>query len=341
MRALFVTSETSDVDSLVRAWDCWQPNKSTRVKFPHMGEPRDEEILAVAREMLPDIIFYIGANEGSGIPTVKTFLALRDLAPLINLCCDAADWPWHEPLNHYKEAGCFDLQVALDGNHDAPVDLVTVTPVDPAPYSQSMPRAIRCGFSGGVSPENQSVFKTSFSRYPPRSLTKARPANALPAWSPSHKKRVSVPSMSRVIRDQVVWNTKGLIVVRERKSTAPYSEHVAFLLSCQMVVNVSISGSGDAHQIKGRVLEAGWAGCALLETEGSPIATWMPQGSYFIYHDADHAQSLIESLTDEQITKSAVILSQYVRSHYHPRQIYGEILKRAGLVDNTVAIPTA
>ncbi|KKL94735.1 hypothetical protein LCGC14_1861670, partial [marine sediment metagenome] len=111
MRALFVTSATSDVDSLVRAWDCWQPDKSTRVKFPHMGEPRDEEILAVAREMSPEVIFYIGANEGSGIPIVKTFLALRDLAPLINLCCDAADWPWHEPLNRYKKAGCFDLQV--------------------------------------------------------------------------------------------------------------------------------------------------------------------------------------------------------------------------------------
>ena len=65
MRALFVTSSTNDVDSLVRAWDCWQPGKSIRVMFPHMGEPRDEEILATAREMRPDIIFYIGANEGS------------------------------------------------------------------------------------------------------------------------------------------------------------------------------------------------------------------------------------------------------------------------------------
>lgn len=330
MKALFVTSSTSDVDSLVSAWDCWQPDKSVRVKFRHMGESQDNEILETARAMSPDIIFYIGANEGTGIPTVETFFALQALAPLVNLCCDAGDWPWHEPLKRYKEEGCFNLQVTLDGNREAPVDLVTVTPVDPAPYAQFIQRTIRCGFSGGVAPKERSVYKTSFARHPPSQLTKKRPANALPAWSPSHKKRMNVPSVGRAIRDQVIWNTGDVITVRRRTAMAPYSEHVAFLLSCQIIVNISASGTGDAHQIKGRVLETGWAGCALLESEGSPIAEWLPEGSYFLYHDTDHVKSLIDNLTDDEISRSANLLSQYVREHYHPRQIYGEILKYVG-----------
>lgn len=336
MRALFVTSSTSDVDSLVRAWDCWQSHRSVCVKFQHMGRSKDDKILAVAREILPDIIFYIGANEGSGIPSIETFLALKSLAPLINLCCDAGDPPWHKPLRCYREAMCFTLQVALDGNHDSPVDLVTVTPVDPSLYDEPIPRMIHCGFSGGISPKNKTAFKTSFSRYPPPKLTRPRPTNALQAWTPTHKKRMTVPTGSRALRDQIIWSMDNLVTVRRRTSTAPYSEHVKFMLSCQMIINVSASGTGTTHQIKGRVLEAGWAGCALLETEGSPIANWLPQGSYFIYRDANHARELIKSLTAEQVTKSAFVLNEYVKEHYHPRQIYGEILERAGLVDHSV-----
>lgn len=340
MRALFVTSSTSDVDSLVRAWDCWQPDKSTRVMFPHMGEPRDKEILATAREMLPDIIFYIGACDSPGIPTVETFLLLRELAPLINLCCDAGDPPWHSPLERYKKAGCFNLQVALDGCLNAPVDLVTVTPVDPSPYTRSVPRTIWCGFSGGVSSRDRLIFKTDFPNRAPPEITKPRPRNALPAWKPMHKKRVIIPSsgLPYTERDGLLWNLEeagDVITVQRRTSKRSYFEHANFLLSCQIVFNTSSSGTGYVHQIKGRVLEAGWAKCALLESEGSPIADWLPEESYFVYRDADHAKYLIKSLTDEQISKSALVLNEYVKNHYHPRQIYGEILERAG-VDHSV-----
>lgn len=343
MRALFVTSSTSDVDSLVRAWDCWQPDKSSRVTFHHMGTPNDDKILATARLMSPEIIFYIGACEAPGIPSIETFLALRDLAPLINLCCDAGDPPWHKPLRRYREVRCFDLHVGLDGCLDAPVDLVTVTPVDPFSYTQSVPRTIHCGFSGGLSSRDRLTFKTDFPNRAPPKITKARPANALPAWSPINKKRVMVPAtgLPYTERDGLLWNLEdkeGLITIQRRTSERSYSEHSKFMLSCQIIFNTSRSGTGYVHQIKGRVLEAAWAGCALLETEGSPIATWMPQGSYFTYKDADDATHLIESLTTEQIAESASMLNEYVRKNYHPRQIYGEILERAG-VDHSIAIP--
>jgi len=318
MKALFVTSATSDVDSLVRAWDCWQDVKPVRVMFPHMGPPINDEIVAKARKVAPDIIFYIGGAQGDGNPDVKTLCRLRKLAPSINLCCDAGDEPWHPLLRRYRDAKCFDLQVSLDGIRAAPVDLVTITPVDPRPWKRSRAlRSIRCGFSGGASlaitprtRRTRDAFKVRFQ--PP--ITRERVIHYLEA--------------------------NGFIVVGRRVKGRSYSDHADFVKSCQMILNTSASGTGLAHQIKGRVLETGWAGCALLESEASPISEWMPEGGYLSYRDVNHAKELINDLADKQIAESAAVLSQYVRENYHPRQIYGEILERAG-VDYPVAVATA
>ena len=318
MKALFVTSATTDVDSLVRAWDCWQDVKSVRVAFPHMGPPMNDEILVKARKIAPDIIFYIGGAQGDGNPDVKTLRRLRKLAPSINLCCDAGDEPWHPLLRRYRAAGCFDLQVSLDGIRAAPVDLVTITPVDPRPWKRSkVLRSIRCGFSGGASlsitprtRRTRDAFKVRFQ--PP--ITRERVIHYLEA--------------------------NGLVVVGRRMKGRSYSDHVAFVMSCRMIINTSASGSGYANQIKGRVLEVGWAGCALLESEASPISEWMPEGSYFSYRDVGQALELINNLTDEQIAESADLLSRHVRENYHPRQIYGQILERAG-VDSPQSLSSA
>lgn len=320
MKALFVTSATTDVDSLVRAWDCWQDVQSERVMFPHMGPPMNDEILTRSRKIAPDIIFYIGGAQGDGNPDVKTLCELRKLAPFINLCCDAGDGPWHPLLRRYRAAECFDLQVSLDGILSAPVDLVTITPVDPRPWERSKAlrskwhRPIRCGFSGGVStvitPETRRTRDTFKARFQPP-----------------------------ITRDRVIHRLEAdnLIVVGRRVKGRSYSDHVGLVTSCKMILNTSASGTGHVHQIKGRVLESGWAGCALLEPVLSPISEWMPEGSYFSYRDVIQARELINDLTDEQIAISANLLSRYVRANYHPRQIYGKILEKAG-VDYPVTI---
>ena len=314
MKALFVTSATTDVDSLVRAWACWN-EKPERVAYPHMEAPIYPEILRRAREISPDVIFYIGGAQGDGNPDVKTLLALRDLAPSINLCCDAGDEPWHPLLNDYRQAGCFDLQVSLDGIKDAPVDLVTITPVDPRPWNRDSIRSVRCGFSGGAS-----------TAITPRTR-RTRDAFKVRFQPPVSRERV------------IHWlEANDLVTVGRRVKGRTYSDHVDFVMACQLILNTSASGSGQAHQIKGRVLETGWAGCALLESQASPIGEWLPEGSYFKYRDVGHAEHLIMSLTDERIARSADLLSRYVRENYHPRQIYGEILERAG-VDHPIENP--
>ena len=325
MKALFVTSETNDVASLVSAWDFWN-EKSTRVTFYHMGENNDVEILAVAKAVKPDVIFYIGSAGGTGMPTIDTFLILREIAKSINLVCDGTDPPWHPFIREYAKADCFDLQVTLDGN-TAPVDLITITPVDPRPYNISLPKTIHCGFSGNASP------------YPKRRVPMTR-RELRQRFNPLHG---LVFTRDIIVRKLEMDN---ILVSRRRTKTSrdpiegSYSEHVEFMLSCRILLNTSISGSESAHQIKGRVLEAGWARCALLESEGSPIAEWMSKGSYFIYKDVSQAAELIRTLTDQQIDTSARLLADTVRTKYTAQQIYGEILERAG-VDHPITIPTA
>lgn len=357
MKALFVTSATNDVVSLIRAWDCYQEEGSRRTSFPHRGKPRDGVILATALEYKPDIIFYIGANVGEGLPSEKTFFELQSMAPLVNLCCDGGDYPWHKTLARYQEIGCFDLQVTLDGHRDAPLDLVTVTPVDPGPFERELPRTIRCGFSGNFSPTTAMVFKSSFESRKAPEHTKPRRGGSLPAWRPLHSKRRTIPLEPQTERDAIIQDLTGVfakpiveektdrdnvihdlsedavVTTRRRVSTTSYTEHAEFMMSCLMMLNTSTSGSGATHHIKGRVLEAGWAGCALLESEGSPIAEWFPEGSYFLYRDAAHARHLIQTLTSHEMSTSANLLSQHVRDHYHPRQIYGEVLSGLSRVD--------
>jgi hypothetical protein len=97
-----------------------------------------------------------------------------------------------------------------------------------------------------------------------------------------------------------------------------------------MVINTSMTGSGDAHHIKGRVIEAGWAGCCLLEQEGSPIWQWFPPDCYVLYRDPRDAASIIENLDDDTIALKSARLAQEVRERFTPRQIYGEMLRRVG-----------
>jgi len=253
------------------------------------------------------------------MPTIDTLLALREIAKSINLVCDGTDPPWHPYIREYERADCFDLQVTLDGN-SAPVDLVTITPVDPRSYNTSSSRTIHCGFSGNATP--YAARHTLMTR-----LELKQRFNPLYGLIEAQKRDF-------IIRKLELDN---LIVSRRRTKTShdpvegSYPEHVAFMLSCKILLNTSYSGSGTVHQVKGRVLEAGWARCALLESKGSPIADWMPDGSYFIYDDIPHAEELIRTLTDRQIDHSASLLAECVRSKYTAQQIYGEILEKAGL----------
>ena len=300
MKALFITTHTNDVDSLVRAWDCWNEVKATRIIFNYRGPIDNTAILEQAKEANPDVIFYIGAALITGAPTPETLIELRDIAPSINMCCDAGDWPWHPILDIYRDRKCFDLQVTLDGCKNAPVDHVTITPVDPGPWiGNDPPRTIFCGFSGNYGGTNPRM-------------------QILP-----------------------MLINQGHIILRCRNKHGDYEGHAAFVRSCRMIINTSYCGSGEAHHVKGRVLESALAGCALLEGAWAPTKDWIPEELFYTYKGRKQAERIIDSLTVEDVTEKGEALREYVKDRYHPREIYGAILKEIGLVDTSIKTSAA
>lgn len=112
-----------------------------------------------------------------------------------------------------------------------------------------------------------------------------------------------------------------------------YEDHARFLGRCAMTINTPFTGSGKGMHVKGRVLEAGWAKCALLEMKGSPARDWFPKAALIEYEDETDARELIRGLSDERIAEAAEVLSECVRQRYTAAHIYGEILD---LVDRPV-----
>lgn len=278
MKALFITTKTNDTFNHVRAWDSAFP-KAERITFDHMGIRNDWQLVEAAERIKPEIVFYIGACDAPGNPKPEALRRIRAIAPLVNVVSDAADGPWHKWIMKYRDAGCFDVQAAIDGAIHSPVDIATLTPVDAGAWVGEVKRDIRCGFSG--SPGGYSA------------------------------------------RGQIVYALEELGGLTVRKRGQDYAEHVAFVKRCRILFNVSLTGTEKAHHIKGRVLEAGWAGCALLEHADSPIAAWFPEGAWIPYESARHAASLIRELTDRQIEDAAHALSETVRERYTAGTIYG------------------
>lgn len=285
MKALFLTTTTNDCLNHVRAWEsAFGP--AGHITYRHLAIRNDQPIIERVRESNPDVIFYIGACEAPGNPRPETLRLLKVMAPLVSLCSDAADRPWHKSLMGYRNRACFSLQVAIDGAKDAPVDHATLTPVDATAFEGNSERDIRCGFSGTVGRWNER---------------------------------------SEIVR-ALAWF--GGLTVRDRIKGDHYAEHVAFIKRCAMLFNMSRTGTGHANHIKGRVLEAGWAGCCLLESAGSPIGEWFPRGCWIEYRDPPEAAAIIRDLDDRTITETAARLSEEVRSKYTARLIYQGILDR-------------
>jgi hypothetical protein len=296
MRTLFYTTQTNECRNHVLAWNSISEVPAVHLTYSYLGIRNDWRLVEAAREGNFDVIFYVGVFSAPGNPRHSAFREARRFAPLVNLCSDAADTPWHDVLKEYARQECFDLQVAIDGAIDAPVDLAVLTPVSPLVFGGAHTKDIRVGFSGSVS-RRRAVMTDVLERF-------------------------------------------GELAVRDRMEIDGYGDHVRFLKRCRLMLNLSTTGSGERHHIKGRVLEAGWAGCALLEPRESPFHAWFPSDACFPYSNAYEAATLINELTDAQIEHAAGRLSAVVAEKYHPKMIYGEILERLN-VDTTLTKPAA
>ena len=301
-RALFITTATTEPKENVKAWaNTMGPSAHIPYELNVSRElwPNDETILDAARSWKPDVIFYIGATVGLGVPSDDTLRALRKIAPSIQIQGDMADPPWWPVLERYKKTGCFDLQVAMDGVHGSPVDYVTLTPFDPAAFvgidGRHKYRPHACGFPGNIPSRER--------------------------WEQLLKEHGTEDSRSAVVH-------RLPVEVRQREVHGPYDHLIAFMRRCRMIINTSLAGSGTVHHIKGRVLEAAFSKCALLEMGGSPIADWFPQKSYFIYDSVDEARAIIESTPAMEVNVRAKVFGDHAREHYNAKTIFESMLSK-------------
>ncbi len=134
------------------------------------------------------------------------------------------------------------------------------------------------------------------------------------------------------IRETLVTTLEknDLVTVRHRNSGS-YSEYAGFLLRCEMVFNVCLTGSAERMQVKGRVSESALAGAALLEMEGSPAEVWFPRECIFFYTNIIDAARIIKEASKNEIADKAELFYKTMREKYDPEDVYGEMLQRVGL----------
>ena len=296
-RALFIVPASSDATQVAYAYlnNVWDAACYT---FDIGSSPVDEAILVAARAASPDVIFYMGGESGPGLPSVTTLCALREIAPSVHLGGDFADPPWLPRLEEYRREGCFSLTVSIDGVPGDHVDYATLTPVDISAFDvPDVERDIWCAFAGNH-------------------VDRARHDHILKEHGTFD------------VRSKLLHEIGDRLTLRQRDVTGNYADYVSFLKRCSIMFNTAWTGSGTATHCKGRILEAAFAGCALLEMKSSPTTNWFPQDAFFRFSDADDALTAIEKLSPTEAAERAALLSYHARKHYHPKVIYGNILER-------------
>ena len=263
------------------------------ITYNAFGHNNDEGILACARGYKPEVIFYIGANSGPGLPSTDTLKALRDVAPCIHYQSDIEDEAWFDLLRQYRSKGCFDLIVGQTGVKTDLIDMATLMAVDIEAFRGPTPKTILCGFSGSA---------CDIVNY----------QSGVSDWDG---------------RAEILQGIGNQLAFRAREPVGDYQGYVNFLKACLIALNVSLTGSGKHHHVKWRVLEAAFADCVLLEMKDSPTSQWFPEGSYLTYRTAKEAKRIIMNMRVPDVNPIVAKFSSYARQHYTPRQIFTSILE--------------
>lgn len=267
----------------------------------------EQLLYAKAKEYAPDLIVYIGTRWGQQ-PSIAAISRMNEkIAPMVHLCSDAADIPWHDLLRDYHTAGAFSLQVAIDGSHKWPnsqTQMTALTPVDAKNFPAFRPHVERgtlAGYAGN------------------------------PGSGPGSRRTAVLSELLEA----------RLIDLRIRSNLPfTYESYCDYLSGVRISLNIAYTGTEATTHVKGRVLESGLAGCTLLETHGSPTSYWFRPGlDYLEYKDAEHAANIIRMLAHEPAATEAMgrsLMDRVTREH-SPAMFWGRILERIGVQTEKVA----
>lgn len=299
MKVAFLSSSTNETTKYAQGLGKLPGVALELLRYDVEGS-NDDSIFQRTKEAQPDLIVYVGSRWGAQLSTHALARLNFEVAPTVHFCSDAADPPWWDLLRTYHAAGAFALQVAIDGNHQWPLaasQMTALTPVDPIYFRASNGHAGRehaCGYAGNPGAEGS-------------------PRRAI----------VSDLAMLHAIR------------VRLRDAEAEsYQGYCDFLLNSRMSLNVSLTGTGAAQHVKGRVVESGLAGCLLLEPAGSPAAEWFTPGvDYLEYRSGQEAYDIIKAHEDrrEETQAFGERLRAKVLAEHTPERFWSRIFDRVGV----------
>lgn len=214
------------------------------------------------------------------------------------MCNDAADPPWWPTLETYDKEDCFTVQVAIDGTYDCPISgfkngLIALTPVDTRPFDRH-----------------------------------------IKPWRDREVKLGMIGGIGHTARREIVQRLQGAYILRFEEGPVgrTYDEMAEQLCNCKGVFNYGATGSGARLHVKGRVVEAGFAGAALFELKDSPTKDWFTPGvEYFEYEGAEHLIELLSSLDDPTLERASLRLFRRMNAEHHPLVFWAKVLAKCGL----------
>ena len=273
----------------------------------------DDDVMAAVEACKPEMIVYVGACGRCTKPSVGLFATLNEkVAPCVIIISDAADEmsPWWKELFEYDEFGCFRVMVAIDGNKNWPFHerhLTMLTPISPSWFpnpKRHSQREVKFGFAGNVG----RVYTLPSGRRVGRKLQ----LDHMVKWGCKIKQRDGTVADS--------W-----------KALETYKEMCRFMLDTRITPNFSETGSFQRRHVKGRVVEAGLAGCLLLEEGPSPTRDWFEPGVDFLeYKSIDEAKELVRRYIDDpdESEKFGLRLRAKILAEHTPEKFWGRIISR-------------
>lgn len=295
---LILSTSSCNTETVIGSWQSLGIGKTEIIYYDRTRVgPQDIE------RIKPRFTILISALKASYNPSLEELSRMNELSPLVQILFDGGDPPWHPEIIRWRDA--FTLIVNIDGNPNWPSrekDLTLLTPIDTRFYN-NMPgesdiqRDIHTGFGGAIGSGERGQ---TIGYLHGRGLITHRGYSLTNSY-------------------------KGYI-----GDAASYKEYADFMRRCKIVVNHSMTANGLSH-VKGRVLEAGWAGACLLENKNPITSLWFKPGIHYIeYNDTEHAAQIIEQLRSEpeRIERMTRALHEEIVHNHSPKVFWNKILDK-------------
>ena len=299
----------------------------------------DVEMIREITRVRPDIAIYISAWEGAFVPMNVTLAEINRKVPLVHHCCDAGDPPWWPQMVGFDRDRCFTLTWNIDGAHDWPGGRDWDIEKKRVAWGAKP--------SGYIGPEPRRFYPNPIpTGWNIKGLTTLTPVD------PSYYQGPEIAFADRPFRIGYAgnfggWMRKAVIEFMQKQfgqyfaayqrddNAFSYANYCEYLRYCQCVINVPFSGSNAAKQVKGRIVEAGWAGACVLEWAGAPTAHWFEPGDdYEEYNGLKDLGDAVESIltaNPSEIEEMAQSLAQKVRKDHTPEIIWNQVFAAAGV----------